>query len=319
MFSVTVKLLVASTIIALILWKVGIGSTIEYARDVSPQGIALVLLLMVAQLAIAAVRQKGVTRMFDSALSLPASLQITFVSNFLSQTFISVIGGDVSRIWLLVRQGITAKASTCIVAFDRLIGVMAHHLLILAALPWLLSIFDGPRSQPAVIAIAVAGTAAFSFLLVAGFLGARFNVTEWLPAPIARQRAARAIVHLVTVKRAAFLHPGLAGVAMLLSLVMAAINGLIIYILFRDISVHVTLFNCLIIVPLLMEVALLPITIAGWGLREAVMIVGFGAVGVSQPQALLCSVLFGLCGIATGLIGGAVWLSMRHETERPVS
>lgn len=313
MRSVAVKLLIAGVIIALILWKVGVADVIDYARKVSPQGIALVLVLMILQLVLAALRQQGVATMFDSTLKLLASLQITFIGNFLSQTFISVVGGDVSRIWLLVRQGISAKASTCIVAFDRLIGVMAHHLLVLVALPWLLAIFDGPRSRPAVIAIAVVGTAAFAFLLAAGFVGARFDVSKWLPASIARQRAARAIMHVVTVKRAAFLHPGLGAVALMLSLVMAAMNGLIVYVLFHDIGVDISLFDCIIIVPLLMEVALLPITIGGWGLREAVMIVGFGAVGVSQPQALLCSVLFGLCGIATGLIGGVVWLSMRHD------
>jgi uncharacterized membrane protein YbhN (UPF0104 family) len=100
---------------------------------------------------------------------------------------------------------------------------------------------------------------------------------------------------------------------------MAAMNALIVYVLFRDLGVNVTLFHCLVIVPLLIQVALLPVTISGWGLREALMILGFGAIGVPQGQALLCSVLFGLCGIATAMIGGVVWLATRQEPVRRVS
>lgn len=191
--------------------------------------------------------------------------------------------------------------------------------MVLAALPWLLVIFNGPRSHPAVIAVALVGTVGSAMLLAAGFLEARFNVNKWLPAFMAQQRAARALMHLITAKRAVFFHPGEAALSMMLSLIMAAMNALIVYVLFRDLGVNVTLFNCLVIVPLLMEVALLPITISGWGLREALMILGFGALGVTQAHALLCSVLFGLCGIATAMIGGLVWLTARQEPVRRVS
>lgn len=309
------KIAVAAFIFIVIFSKVGASEALDYARQMSPQTIPLVLALLLLQLTLSALRQRRVAELFDSRLVVLASLRITFVGSFFSQTFISVIGGDVSRVWLLVRQGISMGVASCIIIFDRLSGLMAHHLMVLAALPWLLAIFVEPTARFVVIAVAVAGTALSVGLLAAGFLSKNTDLIDWLPTSLGGHRTVRGIIHMISVKRAVFVHPRLAGITMLFSLVIAALNSLIIYVLFRGIGADVSLVDCLILVPLLMELALLPITIGGWGLREAVMILGFGSLGVPQAQALLCSVLFGLCSVAIALIGGVIWLAKRKEIE----
>lgn len=310
------KIAVAAGILAFILSKVGVSEALDYARQMSPQTIPIVLLLFLVQLTLSALRQRRVAQLFDSEVGVLASLRIAFIGNFFSQTFISVIGGDVSRVWLLVRLSISVGIASCIVLFDRLSGLMAHHLMVLVALPWLLAIFVHPTARFVVIAVAIAGTVISAGLLAAGFLSKKVDLTEWLPGSLGGKRIVRAIFHMITVKHMVFIHPGHAGITMLFSLVIAAMNSLIIYVLFRGIGTNVSLFDCLILVPLLMELSLLPITIGGWGLRESVMIIGFGSLGVPQAQALLCSVLFGLCSMAVALIGGVIWLSKRERGER---
>jgi uncharacterized membrane protein YbhN (UPF0104 family) len=59
----------------------------------------------------------------------------------------------------------------------------------------------------------------------------------------------------------------------------------------------------------------LPISIAGWGVRETAMVGLFGLIGVPNEGALVLSVLFGLIGIAVAIPGGVVWLASRDRGE----
>jgi hypothetical protein len=62
-----------------------------------------------------------------------------------------------------------------------------------------------------------------------------------------------------------------------------------------------------------MEIAMLPISIAGWGVREGVAIIAFSGFGVPSPVALGSSLLFGLIVLAVGLVGGLLWLVDHRE------
>jgi uncharacterized membrane protein YbhN (UPF0104 family) len=56
-------------------------------------------------------------------------------------------------------------------------------------------------------------------------------------------------------------------------------------------------------------IQLLPVSLAGWGVREVVLVVALGSFGVPAEEALATSVLLGLCTILVGLPGGLVWLT----------
>ena len=60
--------------------------------------------------------------------------------------------------------------------------------------------------------------------------------------------------------------------------------------------------------PPVLLVMTLPISIAGWGVREQAMVAAFALVGVPGEGALALSIMFGLMGLITGLPGGVVWL-----------
>ncbi len=55
-------------------------------------------------------------------------------------------------------------------------------------------------------------------------------------------------------------------------------------------------------------VTTLPISIAGWGVREGAMVAAFSLVGVPVEGALVLSILFGLLILLISLPGGVVWM-----------
>jgi hypothetical protein len=56
-----------------------------------------------------------------------------------------------------------------------------------------------------------------------------------------------------------------------------------------------------------MLVTSLPISVAGWGVREGAMVVAFGYVNVPAESAFAMSVLFGLTMLMSGIPGSILW------------
>ncbi len=53
---------------------------------------------------------------------------------------------------------------------------------------------------------------------------------------------------------------------------------------------------------------MLPISIAGWGVREATMMVAFGYAGLAPADGLIVSLFYGITQFAVGALGGLVWI-----------
>jgi hypothetical protein len=59
-------------------------------------------------------------------------------------------------------------------------------------------------------------------------------------------------------------------------------------------------------------VVILPISIAGWGVREVSFVTLLGLLGVEREAALLLSVEVGLLTMLVSLPGAVLWLITRH-------
>ncbi|MCH8237952.1 MAG: flippase-like domain-containing protein [Proteobacteria bacterium] len=88
-----------------------------------------------------------------------------------------------------------------------------------------------------------------------------------------------------------------------------------VYLLSLGLGLEIGLIDFLVLFHLVILVTTIPISIAGWGVRETAMVGLFGLIGVPAEGALVLSVLFGLIGIAVALPGGAVWLASRDRGE----
>jgi glycosyltransferase 2 family protein len=63
------------------------------------------------------------------------------------------------------------------------------------------------------------------------------------------------------------------------------------------------------VVPPVAFIQLLPVSLAGWGVREIALVVALGSFGVPAEAALAISVMMGFCLILIGLPGGLIWLA----------
>jgi len=77
----------------------------------------------------------------------------------------------------------------------------------------------------------------------------------------------------------------------------------------RAISVDISFFRALQVTPIILSSMVLPLSVAGWGVREAAAAAVFAALGLSAGSGMAVSVSFGLIGLVASLPGAIVWLA----------
>jgi uncharacterized membrane protein YbhN (UPF0104 family) len=65
-----------------------------------------------------------------------------------------------------------------------------------------------------------------------------------------------------------------------------------------------------------MLITMLPLSIAGWGVREATMALAFGYAGLVTNEGINVSLLYGAVSFVAGAIGGLVWIFSAEKAAR---
>jgi uncharacterized membrane protein YbhN (UPF0104 family) len=84
----------------------------------------------------------------------------------------------------------------------------------------------------------------------------------------------------------------------------------------RSISAPADFEQVFMLIPPVMLITMMPISIAGWGVREATMMVAFGYAGLAQTDGTVVSILFGTVSFFVGAAGGLVWILSSEKTEK---
>ena len=113
--------------------------------------------------------------------------------------------------------------------------------------------------------------------------------------------------------RKLFLHPVHAGLAIVFGVLTHVNISYCVFLLAQSLAIDVTWLDCMVLMPPVILVTTLPISIAGWGVREGAMTVAFSLVGVSQGGAVVLSRSMGLLAIVIMAPAGLVWLLGRRR------
>ena len=197
--------------------------------------------------------------------------------------------------------GLPLGVATSSVLIQRLTGVLALALVMLCALPavWSSLVQPAPR-----LALLMAAPCIGAGLLVLGVqatqarrlatraAGASSVHARHVMAPDRRQRNARLLAEILALGMAAAT-AGL-GAAWAIGLGLGLSLPLEAYLALGGAAVLLTI---------------LPVSIAGWGLREVGMVALFAGVGVGTEKALLLSLLYGAALMIASLPGGVLWVS----------
>lgn len=299
--AVVLKFLVSGFLIWFLLGKVDVDQAMARMRQVAPGTLLLATGVFLLQMAIGGFRWRVVLDAIGAPLSTLTAIRLFYIGIFFNQALPSSVGGDAVRMYKAYRTGMGLAPAINGVMLERIATVFALVAIVALTQPWFLPKVDPGHRMWIGAAVALTCVAA-----VAGV--ALLMLLDRLPETMRRWRLVRGLALLAADTRKIFLQPG----PLFRVLFWAALGHInityAVYILAVGLNINVTWLDCITLVPPVLLATTLPISIAGWGVRESAMVAAFALVGVPGEGALVLSLLTGFIGLAIALPGGVLWL-----------
>ena len=300
--------LARAAVTAVLLWlplrHVALRAVLGEIATVQWNSLIIAFVALGASTFIAAIRWSTILGVLDTFRGITTTYPLALIGVFFGQALPAGVGGDVVRIWLANKRGIATRIAVSSILADRATGFLSILVIVTVQLPLLKSL--------------IANQALFSSLtaaLVVGYIGICIAVVlDRIPAAIQRFRIVRGFAAVSADLRSVLLSPRIIPV-LVCGILIQLLNVVAVYALFRGFGITATLTNCLLIVPFANVLQTIPVSIAGWGLRESFFVAAFGMIRIAAPSALAVSVLFGLLVLLNSLPGGVLWL-MQGNTAR---
>jgi uncharacterized membrane protein YbhN (UPF0104 family) len=298
-FGTAGRLGVTVILLALLLYRFDVGRVMNIVSHGS------VLLFAAATIVLAGATlfyaKRWHTILVDRADIAPvALLKIVFVGGFFNQVLPTAVGGDVVRAWRCHQLGASLPVAIRSVLLDRVCGFVVLVALYLGTLPDLLGIVRNPVQQQMLLLVlggSIAGLVALCMFDRLPFRVLRLRAI----APLADLSIEGRRVLLTQYSRSATIF-GVSVIGMLLMIVSMDLTG-------RCVGMDLSFARWLAITPPVAIFQLLPLSLGGWGVREASLVILLGTLGIPGETALAASLCIGLSQIVVGLPGGLIWLN----------
>ncbi len=292
------KVLLSATLLAWVLGRVDLDSALERLTHPHFGPLAVALTLTFLQWPVTGARWHLLLRSLEAPLSLRQSLSAQLAALLMSQA-LPTVGGDAWRVVAVRRFGGSWRAGLASVLLDRLFALLALVLLVAGTHPWA-HVPPGPTRTLTNVGLVATAAA----ILVAFF-------ADWLLSPLRRFRIVDLVASTSGSARAVFASGRAAGV-LALSVIAHVLTGAAVYCLALAFDVHVSLVQAVALMPPVVLLAALPISLAGWGVREGSMVAFFAPIGVPSESALTLSLALGLALLVSALPGAIVLVYQEH-------
>jgi uncharacterized protein (TIRG00374 family) len=295
------RLLVSVALLAVIIWKLGDGIdwphlVPEWSAESLAFQIGAAVLTLLSYL-LSTVRWQQVTHALELRDRFQRLLSHFLAGQFVSNALPTTIGGDVVRVSRLSKDTGDAPGSFASVVIERLSGWVVLPVITLTGFALNPTLqHEGTQTEVAV-AIAAFTLAGLLGLLYAAdhrSVGGRFTDGEgW------RRFAAAIHLGVARIRR----HPASivsilgAGFVYQFVLVLAA------YLAAMALDIQIGITALMAFFPAVLIAQVIPISIAGLGVREFMLVWLLGSVGVPEEQALALGLLIWALTVVTSLVG----------------
>ncbi len=298
--SLAVKLAVTIGLLAVLAATSDWRRMLALAADLSPVLLLLAVGLHLSATSLASYRWYLLMRRLDFSWGWPFYLTSYVKATFFNQALPTSIGGDGIRILDCSRGERSAVEAFHGVFLDRIIGLAGLLLLNIGALTL------DRRLLP---------TRVYAPLLLV-LLALLLGLLSLLYLRKIRLFSVGRLRFLGTLSQRSFAlasSPIFMAGQMLLSVLVHLLAMGMYYVLGRAIGFEYSLSVYFVLVPPVILLTILPISLAGWGIREGAMVGFFVLIGADRSQVLSYSLLCGLVSLAASLAGLVVYLLQKNR------
>lgn len=302
-----VRLAITAAILAYLATTIDMAAAARATAAISPSHLMLVLLMVAVDRAVMILRWILLLRASGNPISTAGATRLFLVSSFIGSFLPAGIGGDAARAYGLSRENTSGSEALASVAVDRLLGIVSLVLMaIIGVIAWTPEDPGDWRIPAAIIAALLACVAVFW-------------ANEWLRWIIPARRhegfVTRRVLRLTDAvgryrdRRGVLVH------VLVWSIAVQVLRITQAYVLALGLGMTVPFTYFLLFMPLGLLLLLLPISISGFGLPQAMIVWLLQPMGVPDIQSLALSTLIVLTGLAGNLPGLILWLRARNPVE----
>jgi len=299
------KILVSLALFVLIFRAVDFREVLEVVRSLNPWLLVPALGLQILSALVAALRWYMIMHALQFGEKPGFYVRSYFKGTFFNQALPTSIGGDALRVLEVAKVGGGKREAFYGVFIDRIVGLLGLLLLNLIAItinPIFLE--NNPAVHYAIIAMALFG---FTGVFVLTLLGD----VKWL----ANNRVTRLAHDLSHRIRTVYRTGRTITIQTALSVVIHLLSMMTVYLIGRSIGLDYNLLIYLVVVPPVILLTIVPISLAGWGVRETGMIGLFLLIGAQKAAVLSMSLIYGLMLVAASMPGLYFFLIARQRNS----
>ena len=259
--------------------------------------ILIALLLQLGSTYLAAYRWRAISKLLVFNESISFYVKSYFKGSFFNQVLPSSIGGDAVRVLDLTKLGYDKKEAFYGVFVDRVVGLVGLLVLNLISSIFFFGTFQADFSY-LIIFISFCGIIGFSLLF---FLN-KIAFLENYKFLNLFYRLANRLNTLYADKKVLLKH-------IFISMAVHLLTVMAIYAIALSIDVKLDFQIFLIAIPPVFLLMIVPLSLAGWGIREGAMVGILMLVYEDKTKILAISILYGILLIISALPGSYFWIS----------
>ncbi len=293
------RLAATALILTLILRSINLSQVLNVLKQTRLDYLAAALLLQFSSTAVSAYRWQLIMQNLQFGQNFAFYWRSYFKGMFFNQGLPTSIGGDAMRMLDVAKLGFRKRDALYGVMVDRIIGLGA--LLSLTLLAYLLSpnLLPKPVHRPILMIISLGAAGFFGIFII--------NYFTWL------NRFPKLTVINTIAQR---LHQALSFRRILLVIASLLIPFLALLGFFATgwaLGLEYSLMTYFALVPPALVLTVVPISVAGWGVREGALVSLFSLIGADKTAVLMMSLLYGITLIIVSLPGLITYLKGRHD------
>ena len=309
------KLAVTAALYAAVFYMVDLGKLWERLQTVHVGWVALGVLAYAVGQWLSAWRWWLLLRPVQLTVPYLRMVAFYFIGMFFNIFLPTIVGGDAVKAILLTRETGAPARSTMSVFMERNVGLLA--LLTIATV----AAFFAPP-----VAVRGFNLLQLTLLVFAAFVAANivlanrpaYRLVDYLVAltPLARIRSRAASLYEAVVPYREARWRGLLAAAIGQSFVFQGVVILVVSLNANALGLHPPVSALAVFVPLISLAGMLPISVNGLGIREALYLLLFGRIGVPADAAVSLALLYFAVTLAASLPGGVVYALQRGPRGR---
>lgn len=284
-----IKLLFTAVIFYIISLSIDFNEILTILSSAKISFLILALSLQFVAIIIASVRWAWIMEKLEFNYSLWFYTKHYFIGSLFSQAMPSSIGGDAYRVLALAKKGHKKTHSFYSVFIDRLMGLFGLLLLITIGLfNANLALLDDYLLNGILLLLIVGFVAIFSLMFIYKLPLPTHKFLNWLMVLSAHfHQSFRGSLQIIR--------------QLIISVFIHLFVVTAIYFIGLSLGLNQPFWVFLLFVPISLLLTMVPISFAGWGIRESAMVFFFSLVGASNEIVLTMSVVYGLIIIVSSL------------------